>query len=54
MPMSSEVFVVDNSKVGKALLGDHVAIEATQPTANSIHVTSVKVLSKYVAKCDVN
>ena len=48
------VFEVDNPKAGKALLGDHVEIVATKSGAKTLHITSVTILEKYVARCDVN
>jgi hypothetical protein len=51
---AKEVLEVDNPAVATLLLGDHVKVEATRPNARTIHVTSVKVLSKYAAKCDVH
>jgi hypothetical protein len=47
------VFRVDNPTVVRKREGDHVQIEAIRKDAKTLHVTSVRVLQKYAAKCDV-
>ena len=47
------VLRVDNPKVVQHREGDHVRIEAVRKDAKTLHVTSVKVLEKYAAKCSV-
>ena len=48
------VLRVDNPRVVAGREGDHVQIEAVRKDAKSLHVTSVKVLEKYAAKCSVD
>ena len=48
------VLRVDNPKIVAGREGDHVQIEAVRRDAKTLHVTSVKVLEKYAAKCSVD
>jgi len=48
------VLRVDNPRIVAGREGDHVQIEAVRTDAKTLHVTSVKVLEKYAAKCGVN
>src|SRR6476469_6018999 len=48
------VLRVDNPRIVTGREGDHVQIEAVRKDAKTLHVTSVKVLEKYAAKCGVN
>lgn len=48
------VLRVDNPKIVAGREGDHVQIEAVRKDAKTLHVTSVKVLEKYAAKCSVD
>jgi hypothetical protein len=48
------VLRVDNPKIVAGREGDHVQIDAVRKDAKTLHVTSVKVLEKYAAKCSVD
>jgi hypothetical protein len=48
------VLRVDNPRIVAGREGDHVQIEAVRKDAKTLHVTSVKVLEKYAAKCSVD
>ena len=48
------VLRVDNPKIVAGREGDHVQIEAVRRDSKTLHVTSVKVLEKYAAKCGVH
>ena len=47
------VLRVDNPKIVAGREGDHVQIESVRRDDKTLHVTSVKVLEKYAAKCSV-
>jgi hypothetical protein len=47
------VLRVDNPRIVAGREGDHVQIEAVRRDEKTLHVTSVKVLEKYAAKCSV-
>jgi hypothetical protein len=47
------VLRVDNPGIVQGREGDHVQIEAVRRDTKTLHVTSVKVLEKYAAKCSV-
>jgi hypothetical protein len=48
------VLRVDNPGIVAGRECDHVQIEAVRKDAKTLHVTSVRVLEKYAAKCDAN
>ena len=47
------VLRVDNPGIVRGREGDRVQIEVVPKDAKTLHVTSVKVLEKYAAKCSV-
>ena len=51
---AKSVLGVDNPAIVAGREGDHVRIEAVRKDAKTLHVTSVRVLEKYAAKCSVN
>jgi hypothetical protein len=48
------VLRVDNPKIVSGREGDHVQIKAERKDAKTLHVSSVKILEKYAAKCSVD
>jgi len=48
------VLRVDNPRIVAGREGDHVQIDAVRKDAKTLHVTSVRVLEKYAAKCSVD
>ena len=48
------VLRVDNPEIVAGREGDHVQIEAVRRDTKTLHVTSVRVLEKYAAKCSVD
>jgi len=48
------VLRVDNPRIVAGREGDHVQIDAVRKDAKTLHVTSVRVLEKYAAKCGVD
>ena len=48
---SKTVLRVDNPGIVRGREGDHVRVEAVRQDEKTLHVTSVRVLEKYAAKC---